>query len=182
MKKFIAFMVMAVMFMLPLSVHAATAISYKCGDKDSNDNITCTVTYKIDESEDNLTVTLTEFGGAEVTSVAGASGSDWTISSSNEVNGVWTVILASPGSSGDGDLFTFTYHASGEADCKIQLALGETKTDITPETPTTPTTPDKPEENKQTGATLPYIALGAVVLIATGAYLATRNKAKMYRL
>ncbi len=179
MKKFIAFMVMAIMVIIPLNVHAATGINYKCGEADSDGNITCTVTYNVDTSAETLTVTLTEQGGADVSAINLASGSDWTISSSNEVNGVWTVILTSPGVSGEGDLFTFTYKASGEEDCKIVLALGENKVDITP---TTPSTPDKPEENKQTGSTLPYIALGAVVLIATGAYLATRNKSTMYRL
>ncbi len=184
MKKLFGFMVMSlVAVIMPFTVKAATNISVGSQDckRDDNDNITCTVHYNITDSEENLTVTLTEEGGATVTAINPATGSDWNlVGSPNEVNNVWTVVLASPGTSGEGDLFTFTYTASGTEDCRVVVALGETQVPVTP-TPT-PSTPDEPTDNKQTGATLPYIALGAVVLIATGAYLATRNKAKMYKI
>lgn len=176
MKKLLGFMVMTLVALLPFTVNAATKLNYNCGSQDANGNITCTISYVIDASEESLTVNLTEFGGADITSIVPANGSDWTISSSNELNGVWTIILTSPGVTGEGNLFTFTYHASGQDDCHITLALGNDQQNLTP------VTPDEPTDNKQTGATLPYIALGAVAVIATGAYLATRNKAKMYKI
>ena len=185
MKKLFGFMVMSLVAVMPFTVKAATGIAVNSSQdckKDDAGNITCTVHYNITDSEENLTVTLTEQGGATVTAINQATGSDWSlVGTPNEVNDVWTVVLASPGTSGEGDLFTFTYKASGTDDCRVVVALGETQVPVTPETPT-PSKPDEPTDNKQTGATLPYIALGAVVVIATGAYLATRNKAKMYKI
>ena len=54
-------------------------------------------------------------------------------------------------------------------------------------TPTTSTTTvtkdtDTPTSNKDTGVSFPYIALGTIVLVAGGAYIATRNKSKMYKI
>ena len=41
---------------------------------------------------------------------------------------------------------------------------------------------DTPVENEQTGVTLPYIFLGAALLIAGYAFVATKNKSKMFKI
>ena len=169
-------MVMAIL-LVPMVPKAATGIVPNCGNKDAQGNVTCTIVYNITSSSglSNLTVTLTEEGGADITSIVDADDSEWSVGSKTEATaGVWTVNLVSPGVSGEGNLFKFTYKASGSTDCKIRVALNNETATITPN--------DTPTDNKQTGATLPYIALGAVVILATGAYLATRNKAKMYKI
>ena len=182
MKKMFGFLMLSLVALLPLSTKAATSIVPNCGQQDANGVITCTVAYNITDEEgvDSLTLTLTEQGGAEIVDVVDATGSEWNVSSKNEENNVWTVILASIGVTGEGNLFTFSYRPSGEEDCGVNIALNGQSVPITPTE--TPSTPDTPTDNKQTGATLPYIALGAIVVLATGAYLATRNKAKMYKI
>ncbi len=183
MKKMFGFLMLSLVALLPLSTKAATSIVPNCGQQDANGVITCTVAYNITDEEgvDSLTLTLTEKGGAEVVDVVDATGSEWNVSSKNEDNGVWTVILASIGVTGEGNLFTFSYRPSGEADCGVNIALNGQNVPITPTTPET-SDPDTPTDNKQTGATLPYIALGTIAVLATGVYLATRNKAKMYKI
>ena len=181
MKKIFGLMLLSVLALLPLNTKAAISINPNCGQADSNGVITCTVAYNITDEEgaESLTLTLTEKGGAEVVDVIDATGSEWSVSSKNEDNGVWTVILASIGVTGEGNLFTFSYRPSGEEDCEVQIALNGQTVPVAP-APETPA--DTPTDNKQTGATLPYIALGAIAVLATGAYLATRNKAKMYKI
>lgn len=180
MRKILSFLVVAFAFMLPAFV-SADEIRPVCGEKDANGVRTCTVTYSITDVKESLTVTLTEQGGAEIISIEDDIDSDWTISSKAENNSVWTVLVVSPGVSGEGNLFTFKYQESGTADCKVVIGLGD-KTVETPNDETPSTTPDQPEENKDTGATLPYIALGAVLLVAAGAYVGTKNKSKMYKI
>ena len=126
-------------------------------------------------------IELTEKGGADITDIVAAADSEWEVSSKTEApEKTWTVLLApadAPSVSGEGDLFSFTYTVSGTSDCGITIKLG----DVTVNTPV-PSTPDQPTQNKPTGTTLPYIALGALVIIATSAYFATRNKSKMYKI
>ena len=111
MKKIFGLMVMSLVALLPLSAKAAVAISKNCSTADANGVITCTLGYSITDEEgaSSLTVTLTELGGAEIVDVMDANDSEWSVSNKNESNGVWTVILASPGVNGEGSLFTFTY-------------------------------------------------------------------------
>ena len=184
MKKLLGLMVLAFVVFLPMNAKAAS-INRTCKDADANGIITCTVTYNIPagEEQDSMTVTLTEKGGAEITNVADANDSVWTVSSKNEVDGVTTVILASSDLvSGEDDLFTFSYKPSGEEGCLIEIAYdGQPITPSTPDPEPQPD-PDTPTDNKQTGATLPYVALGVIAVVATGAYLATRNKSKMYKI
>ena len=171
---------MALVVFLPLNVKAAESISigYNCKEADGNGIINCTATYQIlDDAMSEATITLTEQGGAQVVSVETAPGSEWSVVDTNEAGNVWTIKLESIGITGDGDLFTFSYRPSGTDDCKIQISHGITQTTIVP-----PQQNDEPTDNKQTGATLPYIALGIMVVGAAGAYIAVRNKAKMYRL
>ncbi len=179
MKKYLGLLLMALVVLIPLNVKAAgLAIRdpQSNGDcKSTGDGvITCTLVYQINEGNvDEATVTLTEKGGAKIQSVTSAAGSDWTVSDHTSSNGVWTVKLNSIGVTGSGNLFTFTYVPSGSDDCGVEVAT---------EGKVVPVTPDTPTDNKQTGTTLPYIALGGIVVLATAAYLATRNKSKMYKI
>ncbi len=177
MKKYLSLLLMAMMVFLPLRTKAAVALDKQCSSADSNGIINCTVTYNIvGDAASELTVNLTEGGGAQVTDILTASGSEWSVASRNEVGNVWTVNLESIGVDGEGTLFRFSYRPSGSDDCKITIELGETQITVAPPTK------DEPTDNKQTGATLPYIALGTMAVVAVGAYIAVRNKAKMYRI
>ena len=180
MKKYLSLLFMALVVFLPLNVKAAQsfALDYKCSEADSNGIINCTASYQIlDEAMSEVTITITEQGGAQVVGIETAPGSEWSVAGSpSEAGNVWTVKLESIGVTGDGDLFTFSYRPSGTDDCKIILSRGETQTTVVPPQK------DEPTDNKQTGATLPYVALGIMVVGAAGAYIAVRNKAKMYRL
>jgi len=181
MKKILGLMIMSLVALLPLSADAATSIGYNCNSVDENGLRTCTISYNITDAEgaSSLNVKLTEQGGAVITKVENASDSDWTVTSNDydSNNKVWNVLLSSPGVSGEGNLFTFTYQVSGETDCKVLISLNNETTPINPEP-----TPDTPTENEDTGATLPYIALGTIAIIAVGAYIATKNKSKMYKI
>lgn len=176
MKKVLSLMIISLVAILPFVVKADTEIGYSCGEADANGIISCTMNYKITgDLVEQMTVTLTEQGGAEIQEVTAAIDSQWMLTPASESNGVWTVILASPGVADEGDLFAFSYKVSGEKDCKILVSLnGVEKATIAPA--------DEPTENKDTGSTLPYIALGSIALIAAGAYVATRNKSKVYKI
>lgn len=178
MKKVLGIMAMAIMLVLPLSVKAEEVINHKCGTADSNGFVTCTLTYNISDTNgwDEMTINLFEYGGATVTNITNAADSEWQIEGTPTHNGTtWEIVLSGPSVKGQGNILTFTYKVSGTADCKITYGLKDNEQ--------TPIVPDKPTpETPQTGATLPYIALGAIVVIATGAYIATRNKSKMYRI
>ena len=193
MKKFLSFIAIAIVSIFPFAVDAAQDIAPICQDADANGNITCIVTYNFDEEIESAEVTLTEKGGAQITEVATAADSDWSMADKSEENSVWTIKLSSVGVSGEGDLFTFTYTPSGEDDCKISIALKGTdkKVDVIPDEDPTPETDDKTPEaddtdqetdNKETGAAVPYIALGVIALGAGLAYVATKNKAKIYKI
>ncbi len=184
MKKILSLVGLFLICILPIAVNAETLEipreKMRCSGEDANGYITCTIVYVItgDEGYDNLTVTLTEKGGATVTNISNAANSDWTVVDQSEdpSTNVWTVKLTSPGVTGEGDLFKLTYKASGTKDCEIEVGIGDRHVSITPDEP------DKPEENKDTGAALPFIALGSIALVAVGAYLATKNKTKMYKI
>ena len=176
MKKVLGFLVMAIVAMLPFAVDAATSIGYSCTD-DASGIKNCTITYNMTTAETDVVVNLTEIGGAEIISIDSTMDSDWAVNSKSELNNVWTVNLASPGVSGEGNLFSFSYKPSGTADCKVQISLGDKKIEVIPEVPE-----DTPTENKDTGSTLPYIALATIALAAAGAYIATKNKSKVYKI
>jgi len=177
MKRFLGLIGMALVALLPFAVSAKIQISTgeNCKTTNEDGSVTCTMLYEItDKQETSLVVTLTEKGGAAITEIKNANDTDWTVADTEEKNNVWTVTLTSPGVKGEGELFTFTYTPSGEDDCKVVPSLAN-GTVVTPEE-------DKPTDNKDTGATLPYVALGAIALVAVGAYVATKNKSKMYKI
>lgn len=177
MKKILSFLVMGLVATLPLVVSADTEINYDCGNFDSEGVRTCTVGVVIDASspQESITVKLTEKGGAEITDVSGVSDSEFDLITKNEVDGVWTIVLAAPGEVYDEySLLTFKYKKSGTSDCKVTVGIGDSNKDITES--------DTPTDNVKTGSTLPYIALGTIAIIAGGAYIATKNKSKMYKI
>ena len=182
MKKVFSFLVASLIALLPMFVSADVVVNQPISCTTANGLKTCTVSADITDEAgvESLNVTLTEYGGAEITSITNATDTDWSVSSQNEVNGVHSVVLVSPGVSGEYSLFTFQYQESGQEDCKVTISLNGSVTEVTPNT--TNKDEDTPAEDAQTGATLPYIALGAIVLIATGTYFATKNKAKMYKI
>lgn len=176
MKRFLSLFAVGIMAVLPMVVKAAddVELSYNCTDFDSNGIRTCTVSSKFGVATDSAVVTLTEHGGADVTEITASS--DWTIVSRPEVNGVHTITLSynEPSAAGEYTLFTFKYKESGTDDCEIVLGLGNNNVTIP--------TPNTPTENKQTGSTVPYIALGTMAILAAGAYMVTKNKTKMFNI
>lgn len=173
---------MSVVAVLPFTVKASSEITYNCGSADAEGVRTCTVGYIVDQStpQESVSVKLTEHGGADIIDITGISDSEFSISSKNEVDGVWSIVLVSPDSvSGELSLFTFKYKQSGNSDCNVTIGIGNDNKEV--ESPDTPT-PDTPTENVKTGSTLPYIALGVIAVIAGGAYILTKNKSKMYKI
>ena len=170
MKKVLALLV-AVVGLAPFAVSAKTVMSHVCSIV-TEGVYSCEVSVNIESPTSELTVVLTEKGGAQVTEINEAS--DWYLNTVGE--GPYTLTFSSSTLEelvGEYDLFRFTYSVSGESDCGIALEFeGQTST----------INPDQPSGDKPTGATLPYIALGAIALCAAGAYLATKNKSKMYRI
>ena len=182
MKRFLSFVIMAIVTVIPFTVNAASEIIFSCGDTDAEGNRTCVVGYNIDDStpQSSVNVNLTEHGGAEVLSIEGIASSNFTLNSQNESNGVHSVILSSPDSvSGEQELFTFTYKNSGTEDCKVTISIGTDNKEVVTETVDTPIAEG---EEPQTGATLPFIALGTIALIAGATYFTTKNKTKMYKI
>lgn len=177
MKKLLSLLVGGLV-LLPFSVNALTVVNpVSCTAVDSDGNKTCTIAVDSGtEAFESFTATLTEQGGADIQSVFNTTGSDWSLvgTPADNGNGVWTVNVSSPGVSGEMSLFSFTYKVSGETDCKINVSLNGS-TASTPET-------NEPTQNKQTGSTIPFIALGAMALLAGGAYVATKNKSKMFNI
>lgn len=168
MKKFLGFIAIAMMFIIPLGVHASTKISYSCDKADANGYRKCKVL--AETTEYSATVKLTEQGGADVTYIGDG---DWTVSNSEENDSVWTVEVSGTDTGANITLFNFTYKASGTTDCKIIITLGAQDVEISENTPA---------ESIQTGSTLPYIALGTIAILAISVYVSTKNKAKMYKI
>ena len=184
MKKLFGMLAMSLLVVLPFGVKAATKVVPSCDENADADGVrNCTIGYVIDseDGKNELTVTLTEGGGAKIDgdSITSLLDSDWEVDSKDYADNVWTIVMKSINNqSGEDSLFQFKYKESGTEDCKITVKLEDATTTIVPNTPTT----DEPTDNKKTGATLPYIALGTIAIVAVGAYLATRNKTKMYKI
>lgn len=178
MKRFLGLMVAIVLF-LPFVVSAKDKVDYKCTTSDEGVTYNCTVYVNLESEADQITLTLTEQGGADITSITDASAS-WN-SVQEESNGVTTVTLTSSDLNplqGEHDLINVTYTSSGTEDCRILLAFKDASITMEPDEPTTPSEP----ENPSTGSTIPYIALGVIALGAIGLYIGTKNKSKMYRI
>ena len=183
MKKILSFLVLGFLAVAPFTVSAASSIvtPIACTPADESGSRTCTVEYMIDEAtpQDSVTVKLTEYGGANITAINDVTGSEFMVGNKDEVDGVHTVgVVSLQKITGTVALFTFTYVESGTTDCKVKVSIGDDNKEVT--SPTNPT--DTPTDNVETGSSLPYIALGAIALIAVIGYVATKNKTKMYRI
>lgn len=177
MKKFLGFVVMSLGFVLPLTVNAAITCDTKCGDWDENGVRTCVLSCKIDEAtpKNKVDVTFTEFGGAEILSVDDIDGEEFQMPYQPiEIDdGFQATVETIDAVSGEYNLLKFQYKRSGTAECKVKVTVDGSSVDV-PD--------DEPGDPKPLGSTLPYIALGAIALVATGAYITTKNKAKMYKI
>jgi hypothetical protein len=207
MKKILSFMVMAIVMVLPLTVKADVNLDdkkWKCSEANANNEVTCVINATFDDGNlESLTLKLNEYGGAEILKIESVATSDWTVQNQVDKGTYWdvTVSLNGPGQAGEFDLFSVTYKASGLDDCKIGVELNgiEIKTPEPKETPRGKCVEDKvnkkyyiddvevtesqyKEQCTPTGATLPYLALGAMVVLAAAAYVTTKNKTKMYKI
>lgn len=177
MKKFLGLMV-TFFAVLPLTVGAATGISFgeDCS-KEANDQgyKTCTVSYVLEEAnaKTSLEAYLTEKGDAKIINIESVNGAEFGLAASptKDENGVYRVQLSSLDPvSGELDLFKITYQVVKETDT-IEVKVDNYNATI-----------NSVINNEQTGSTLPYIALGALALIATAVYVSTKNKSKMFKI
>ena len=115
MKRFLSLVVVSLLVVLPFGVKAATKIEPSCSAVDSEGNRTCTIGASFDTAVDNVTVTLTEEGGATITSIVNATNSEWIVGTPTVSGSVRTVTIThddntyGPASAGEATLFTFTY-------------------------------------------------------------------------
>jgi len=176
-KRILSFVVLSFAILLPIAVSAAEEPTYKCTEADENNLITCVANWDFNGAENasSANVKLTEHGGAELQAVTDADNTDWSVNELKEDD--WTFVIESPGLEGAHDLFKFSYVASGQTGCKIGVNIAGTSSSVAPDN-----NKDDKAPQKDTGATLPYIALGSIALIAVGAYLATKGKSKLYKI
>ena len=210
MKKLLWMMaLMVAMLVLPLGVRAADDLVFNCTSTDSDGMKTCKVSYNITgDGIDEAEITVEEEGGADIQEITAASDDGWEINGTpSESSGKWTVSMTNiDKQSGERAFINIKYKVSGQDDCGIKVTLlGSTKTETEKETTPEKKTPsgkcvyDKEaqkyyingeevtqEEYKNacppTGPSLPYIALATIALIAVGAYVATLNKTKIFKI
>ena len=180
MKKYLSLALVSLLVVIPMGVKAATNVAASCGTVSDEGVKTCTLNGSFDSGFESMEVTLTEEGGADITSISNATGSEYLVGTVSESGSTHAFTLTHDDTtfgptapSGEVALFTFSYKVSGEDNCKVSINIGE----MAAETPTPGPTPQK-----QTGSSVPYIALGTMVVLAGGAYLLTRNKAKMFNI
>ena len=182
MRKILGFFVMSLVVVLPLSVSAAS-ITPTCGEFDSEGIRTCVVTYNNDVESDSITVLLAEQGGAEILDISGIAGGEFSLVTSSEENNVWTAVLSTIDPViANYDILTFKYKNSGTDDCKIKISIGDISKEVGTSSSGGSSTTDEPGDQKETGATLPYITLGTIGVVAVGIYFSTKNKTKMYKI
>lgn len=178
MKKYLGLMVM-VLFLMPMVVNASVQLAPQANCEANGNQMNCTFNVSItNDSVTEKTIYFTPMNGAVIDNVEidPSASLEWEIKEIKKEtqNGavVWYVTVKhinGAASTWDGRILKYTYTKSADANCEVSYNL---------QTTTTTT----PAENPKTGSTLPYIALGAIVVIAAGAYVATRNKAKMYKI
>lgn len=171
MKKYFGMLLAMVIAVLPFTVEAAS-VSVENQSCDENNVCSGTIVLKNDSPVPLVEVTLTEKGGAKILNVTALA--PFTKTSENGLVYTFAYADGNPIGAVEEDLFTVSYQATGSEDCGITIngiSFPASSKDT-----------DTPTENKQTGSTLPFIAIGAIALVAVGAYAATRNKAKMYKI
>ena len=181
MKKNLGIMVMFIIALfVPMVVHATTQLVSppSCTVNGKQHNCTFDVVIS-DDSVTEKTISFTPVNGAVVDNVTlePSATLEWEIKGIEKVTKdgavIWNVTIKhinGAASTWDGRILNYTYTESDTAGCEVSYNLQT----ATPNTPA--------QSNPKTGSTLPYIALGAIVVMAAGAYLATRNKSKMYKI
>lgn len=179
MKKFLGIMVIAVMFMLPITVNAKVVSAQEnCTDISGVQTAKCIPSAQVEgETEFQVVITPTNVTIDEAS--IEAVDIDWDVTSKvRNSDGTYTVTVKSTTGSaltGTYSLFSVSYTKDANAtDCHVKFTF--------PSGSTPAPTPDTPTENKQTGSTLPFIALGSLVVLAGAAYIVTKNQTKMYKI
>lgn len=180
MKKIFSFLAIAMLVMLPMTTNAAGKIVQENGqipctpDPLDSTKMNCTVSLEVTgENEKSVTIDITEHN-ATVDTNSIEAGPTWNVDNSTYPKLVFTS-TDEAGNAGTTVLFTFTYtKATNGEECYVSINGSRTET--------TSKDTDTPVENEQTGVTLPYIFLGAALLIAGYAFVATKNKSKMFKI
>lgn len=179
MKKIFSFLAIALLVMIPMSTNAATNEIVlengviPCKETLNENEYQCAVKMRVTGgSTESITVNITTHNATlNSDSIEAASGWNADISAYPTVT-----FTKTDGGTGEFELFTFVYtKATNGEDCYVTIDGKSTKSVVTKDT-------DTPVENEQTGVTLPYIFLGAALLIAGYAFVATKNKSKMFKI
>lgn len=180
MKKLFTLLALVGMMALPMTVFAESTskMSYECTAKLDDTSVqVCTV--KVTTTGDpatELSVKLTANNATiNQSSIEAATG--WVADSTAYPTIKFT--NSELGGTDTYNLFTFEYTPSTNGEeCTVVLEAANDSVTISTQTKDTDTT----TENKQTGASLPYVFLGGALLIAGYAFVTTKNKSKMYKI
>ena len=170
-KKFLGFMALAVLVILPIKANAA---SYGIGwsdtcKEDPNDSNYCTVTITGTISDGGsistaLAATMT-LQGLEYDSAQGSG--NWLVTvSGTEI----TMTPSSPETNSQFTVGTIRFKKISTP-CKAEFVCEGKKTTVTP-----------PVTNPKTGNALPYAVIGAGIVIAGAVYYVTRKNTKLYKI
>ena len=172
-KKFLGFMALAVLVILPIKANAA---SYGIGwsnscTPDPNDKDYCTVT---------ITGTISD-GGSISTALAATMTLQNMEYISAEGSGNWLVTVSgaeitmtpsSPEANSQFTIGTLRFKKINSAEkCKVEITCEGKKTTVTP-----------PVTNPKTGNALPYAVIGAGIVIAGAVYYVTRKNTKLCKI
>ena len=179
MKKIFSFLAIAMAVVMPMSTNAATTEIVldngviPCKETLNENEYECTVKMRVTGgTADSITVNITTHNVTLDTNTIEAK-AGWNVDASAYPSVTFT---KAEGETGEFELFTFTYtKATNGEDCYVTIDGKSTHQTVNKDT-------DNPVENEQTGVTLPYIFLGAALLIAGYAFVATKNKSKMYKI
>ncbi len=201
MKKFYGLILLALLLIIPLGVHAEVEEMFNSCTTGSDGSKTCSIGAVTDST--SIIVSLTEEGGATIDETSIVSTGSWIVSSVTKSGSTYTFTITGT-DTGEVDLFKFSYKPSGETDCRVLIDLDGKTESVTPDTPKneekTPTgkcvynkdgyfingeavtEEEYNNECPKTGVSLPFVAIGTIALLAGGAYVATKNKTKMYKI
>ena len=175
MKKFLGLMVMVVL-LIPITVGAkVNSFNENCSDAANVQTVRCEPSAQI-EGEKSIKVTIIPTNvSIDVNSIESVD-IDWDVTNPvKNADGSVTVTVTSTTDAaltGTYNLFAMKYTKDdGATDCHVKFKVAS-------EDVATPVV-DTPTENKKTGSTLPYIALGSLVVLAGAAYIVTKNQTKI---
>lgn len=168
-KRFLVFIVMAMLLVLPIKANAASySLSYE-ESQDSDGNTLVTVKgAQTDHTSYSFTVDMT-LNNMELIDAQGSG--NWTITVSGTT---LTFTSNTPETSSEFTLGTLKFKKVNAAEkCDVLFTCnGETKK----------VTPDKPVTNPKTGNVLPYAVIVSGLVIAGTVYYVTRKNTKLYKI